>query len=748
MELLNAYKNLIRNFFVFWINLFIFFAYFFSVSQLFKTLFSPWKNLVFEKTEEGFSFLIWIESIFINLFSRLVGAIMRLTLLSFYFLLQFFLIIIFPFSLVYYLLISPLLLLIQRSLPDEKTKKLYLKKRFIENHLISETNLELVEKWFDQYYEQTKKKSLWEIKDLFNFPPLARDWSYGYTYYLNQFAEELTNPTYLKQLSPFFDRENEIQQIEKILTKSFEANILLLGEPGVGKHAVVDALASRIYYGNCHPKLAYHRILKLNMEQILAKFDDIKKREIFFESLLEEAKKAKNIIILIDNIERYLSSINQEFVDLSSIIEKFARSSEIQFVGITTPFNFERFIHPNERINRLFEKIYVQEVNKELALTILLNLVPYFEKKYSLFIPYETIKAIIEKSSFYFTEIPFPEKAINLLDEVCNYAQLKKMAKIDSKIVDLIIEQKAHVPTRLTPSLKEKLLNCASYLKENIFAQDEAVEQLALALQRAFILIGKRKKPLASFLFLGPTGVGKTETAKILSQYLFNSDNLLLRFDMSLYQSKSDINKLIGDITTNTPGLLSQQIRKNPYGVLLLDEIDKADQDLLNIFLTILDEGYFIDGFGKKVNCKNLIIIATSNAGADLIYERIKSEGLSFSWSVFQKRIIDYIIENHIFTPEFINRFDGLVVYQPLNYQVITLVAKKFLKKIVKNIFDAYQVKLKVSDQYLHNLIKNIYTPEFGARQMERIIKENIENKIANLILKGKIKQGEEIVLN
>lgn len=749
MRIGNFYKKLILNFFEFWSNLFIFLPYFFSVSQLLKTFFYPWKNLIIEKKEQGFSLTQWLEGHFTNLVSRIIGATMRFSLLAFYFLLQLVLIIFLPLSFFLLIIVSPFILILEIFKPEEIKEKLILKKRFIEDHLLKEENLPLVEDWFEKYYaDLTIRKKWWKLKNLLSYPPLARDWSYGYTYYLNQYSQDLTSAEYLNKLTPFFDREEEINLIEKTLSKSYESNIILIGDEGVGKHAVVDALASRIYSGTCHPKLAYHRILKLNMEKILSQYNDPKQREIFFENLMMEAYQAKNVIIFIDNIERYLSSSRLGFFDLSTIIEKFARRSELQFIGITTPFLFESFIQPNERINRLFAKIYVKEVDKNIAISILLNLVPSFERKYNTIIPYETVKTIIDKSAFFFTEIPFPEKAINLLDEICSYAQFKKIKKIKPEIVDLVISQKTHIPTTLTTNLKNKLLNCEQYLKQNIVFQDEAIKQLSSALQTAFLLFGKRKKPLATFLFLGPTGVGKTETAKLLANYFFDNDNALIRFDMSLYQSKNDIAKLIGDSTANIPGLLAQSVREKPYSILLLDEIEKANPELLNIFLTILDEGYFTDGSDKKVNCQNLIIIATSNAGADEIYKKIKNEGLNFSWSIFQKEILELIILKKIFTPEFINRFDGIIVFKPLNYLAIKSVAKKMIEKIAKDIFNTYHVKVKINEDYLDKLINEIYTPEFGARQMERIIRQNIESQVAQFILKNNIKEKNELLLS
>jgi ATP-dependent Clp protease ATP-binding subunit ClpC len=749
MKIGNFYKKLILNFFEFWSNIFIFLPYFFSVSQLLKTFFYPWKNLIIEKKEQGFSLSQWLERHFTNLISRVIGAIMRFSLLSFYFLLQLLMIIFLPLSFFLLLIFSPFLLILEMIKPDEIKEKIILKKRFIENHLLNEENLSLVEDWFEKYYtDLILKKKWWKLKNLLSYPPLARDWSYGYTYYLNQYSQDLTSPEYLNKLTPFFDREEEIDLIEETLSKSYESNIILIGEEGVGKHAVVDALASRIYSGTCHPKLAYHRILKLNMEKILSQHNDSKQREIFFENLMLEAYQAKNVMIFIDNIERYLSSSRLGFFDLSTIIEKFARHSELQFIGITTPFLFESFIQPNERINRLFSKIYVKEVDKNVAISILLNLVPSFEKKYSTVIPYETVKTIIDKSSFFFTEIPFPEKAINLLDEICSYAQFKKIKQILPETVDFVITQKTHIPTTLTTNLKNKLINCEQYLKQNIVLQDEAIKQLSTTLQTAFLLYGKRKKPLASFLFLGPTGVGKTETAKLLANYFFETDNALIRFDMSLYQSKNDITKLIGDSTANIPGLLTQSIKEKPYSVLLLDEIEKANPQLLNIFLTILDEGYFTDGTGKKVNCQNLIIIATSNAGANQIYKKIHDEGLNFSWTVFEKEILQFVISHKIFTPEFINRFDGVAVYKALNYRGIKYVAEKMLNKVLKDVYGIYGVRAKINSSYLDKLINEIYTPEFGARQMERIIRQNIESQIARYILTDRTDKKNELLLS
>ncbi len=731
------------------INIFIFLPYFFSVSALLKTLFEPWRNLVVKKTIVGFSFADLGNRLAFNLISRTIGAIMRFSIITFYFIFQTLLIIFLPFIALLFFLFSPLFYLLSLFQKTSQEKKEILKKSFIDTHLLNEENRSFVENWFEKYYQQNIEKICWwKLSNLFSYPPLARDWAVGYTPILDQYATDLATSIYLHHIKNIVNREKEIEEIEQILTKSIESNVIIVGEEGVGKHTIIDALAKKIYLGKTNIHLMYRRILKLNMEKILTEFIDQKQRENFFEDLLKEAEQAKNIILFIDNFDKYIVDY-QGKIDLSISLEKYAKSSLIQIIGVTTPFAYQRFIFPNEKINRIFNKVGVYEVTDKEAENILLDAIFAFEDHYKVSIPYETVKEVIEKSEFYLTYIPFPEKAVDLLDTACVYvrANLPNLPKITPTTINAVLTEKTHIPTTLTKQMKEKLLNLETLLFSRIIQQDEAVKKLSSALRRSFLLIGKRKKPLASFLFLGPTGVGKTETAKAITEVFFsNTPNLpnspnhsksLLRFDMSEFQSKYDIPKLIGD--NFNPGLLTKTIREQSYGVLLLDEIEKADKDLINIFLTILDEGYFIDGVGKRVDCKNLVIIATSNAGSDLLYSQISP--------MSPISLIDQLIKRGIFSPEFLNRFDGVIVYQSLIKQSLLTIAKKMIDKISKDIYSLYKVYLKVNDVSINQLIDTAYDPRFGARNLERVIRDEIEDKVAKIILEDKAKAGETISL-
>jgi len=736
---------IVKNYFEATFALILFFPYFFSLVPLLKTLFYPWKHIVIEKETRGFSFSEYFNRLLLNIISSLIGACMRLSLIVFCILFEIGYVASLPFiSILFICTILPIRLTLYLMRPTDEEIKEHKKITFLASHCLKKENNSMVTEWFDEIsIKQLRAKKWWDKKVLYSYPPLARDWAVGYTPTLDSYSEDLASLSYQSKTRHIVGRKNELSQMQEILSKSGEANIILVGEEGVGKRTVVDALARLIYEGQTGQQLAYKRILKLNMEKILTTYTDSKQREQFFENLLQEATRAERVILLIENIDRYCAS-GDGHIDLTSSLEKYGKQSAIQFIGITTPFFYQRYIISNEKMNRLFMRIDVKEITKDEALSTILHIIPQFEFKYNLIIPYETGRAVVEKSEFYITSIPFPEKAIELLDEVVAHVythKTKKNITILPESVDIVLSEKTHIPTSLTDAMRTKLLSLNHLLEERVLFQTEAISQLSAAIRRSFILLGKRKKPLATFLFLGPTGVGKTETAKALASIFFGNESYLTRFDMSLYQSKDDIKTLIGSIESGLPGLLTKAIREQPYAVFLLDELEKAHPDLINIFLTVIDEGYFTDGFGHHVDCKNLIIIGTSNAGAEYIYKQ----------DILPKQVnnefVDYLIKNKIYSPEFLNRFDGVVVYNPISDNTLLLLAKRMSVAVHDTIYSLYQIHIDVKDETLTAIIKRNYNPAFGARNLEHIITQEIEDKIATLLLEKKVEEGQTIVV-
>lgn len=744
-KLIQFYRQSLANFVEASTNFIFFLPYFFSVPSLLRTLFHPWKNLVSKEKTVGFSLNSWFGEVSFNAISRFLGLLMRLAIIFFYFLIQSLFILLTPIIFCLYFLLIPIFFLESLTQKSEEEKKELARLKFIGSHLLNQENYKVVAAWFEDYYNKFLHQTRWwKRSNLFSIPPLARDWAVGFTPTLDQYGQDLTSTAYQNKTLTIVDREKEIDEIERTLSKSQESSVVVVGEEGVGKHTIVVALAKRMYEGKTKSLLMYKRIIWLNMEKVLNQHTDLQKRENFFEELLAEAAQARNVIIFIDDIDRYITS-DRSNIDLTTSFEKFTKTNQLQILGITTPFLSEKYFLANQRLNRQFSKIEVKEVASSEAEKILLQLAFAFEDRYKITLPYETIKNAIQKSDFYITAIPFPEKAIDLLDSACvlaNQSHPESVRIVTPDFIDKVLSEKTHVPTTITENTKQKLVHLEQLLSTQIVHQQQAITKLSSALRRSFLLLGKRKKPLASFLFLGPTGVGKTETAKTVAKIFFGGETYLIRFDMSNFQSTDDIPKLIGSLDSGNPGLLAKAIRESPYGVLLLDEIEKANKDLINIFLTVLDEGYFTDGFGQRVDCKNLVIIATSNAGSELFFTHPQGVQAQNSHA---EGVVDYLVEEKIFAPEFLNRFDAVISYNPLDAESAKQIALKMIKVISHDIFNLHKVKIEVSDDYLSELISKGYDVKFGARNLERLIRDEIEDKIAKIVLEGKAKEGETI---
>ncbi len=715
------------------INLMLFLPYYFSVQRLLRTLLAPWK-LTGVKDISKMNIAQFSSYIGENFSSRLVGFMVRTSILIAYIFIQAGFMLSIPFIYVVATGIIPVRYIFYLLTPSETEKKKELFQQFAMRHLADQSKHQKVVEWFDMYYTAFVQKPWWSMERLLKNPPIGRDLTFGYTPTLDAFSTDLT--VQQPHQPHLIGRKAEIEHIQSILIKETSPNVLLSGDIGTGKHAIVEALSQAIYHGGVHKKLAYKRVLHMDIEKILATAHDFIAREAIIAKIFEEAVAAQNIIIYIPQIERYVDSLNGH-IDLSHVIARFATSKHIQFIATTTPSMFQTYIYPSKSIAGVFEKIDIPEVTPEQTKLILMDVSPLKELEYSIPITYDALEEIVRLSEAFSSTTPQPEASLKLLDQAFSYVQAHPETQaINGHIIRSIIEQKTHIPTELTPQLTEKIRNLESQLKQRVLFQDEAIHTLTSSIRKAWLSLSQRHKPLATVLFLGPTGVGKTETAKAVTDAFFGSQTSLLRFDMATYQSQDDIDKLIGSLETHDPGELTEAVRKQPYGTLLLDELEKAHPKLLNIFLPLLDEGYFVDGSGERVDCTHLIVIATSNAGADFIYERMTSGSQTQTPS---QPLIDHLISTRIFAPEFLNRFDGIVVFKPLLKADMIVIAQRMLQSISKSMFDQHKATVSFSPQFTANLVETHYDPRFGARNLQRIIQNSVEDVLAQKILDGSL---------
>ena len=631
---------------------------------------------------------------------------------------------------------------------------LIFKKILIDSNLKVE-DIENLTWWLEDLEEKIEeRKRFWEWKNLIKRGTLAKEWTAGYTITLDKFSIDLSEVVRKQDFPEIIGHQKEIEAMERILARREINNALIVGESGSGRKSMIYALAEKSVLGESLPEVNYKRVVQLDLPSLLAQTETTEETEGILDTIFRETISAGNIILVIDELQNFVGGIARPgVIDISGVLGSYLHLPQFQIVGITTFDGLHRYIEQNPSILALFEKVEVVEISERETLQLLEDLALRLEAKYKRLVSYPTLREIINYCSKYIPAIPFPEKAMDLLDEVIIHVSQSKEKVVLPEHVAKVVSEKTQIPVgEIEIKEREILLNLENLIHQRIINQEEAVKEVSAALRRARAEITVAKRPMGSFLFLGPTGVGKTETSKALAEIYFGLPSQILpsktwegekekmiRLDMSEFQAIEDIPRLLG--APGQEGLLTTPVRENPFSLILLDEIEKAHPNILNLFLQVLDEGHLTDGLGRKVDFKNTIIIATSNAGYQIILEAIEQK---IEWSGVKEKLLDYLFEKGIFRPEFINRFDAVVVFKPLSKENLLDIVELLLQKLKKNLAQK-DIDFIITPALKAKITELGYDPTFGARQMRRVIQDKVENALASALLSGELKRGNRV---
>ena len=634
---------------------------------------------------------------------------------------------------------------------------------------------------------------------------------------LNQFGVDITEKAEQGKFDDVIGRKNEIERIIEILSRRTKNNPCLVGKPGVGKTAIIEGLAEKIINGEVTENLIEKRIINMDISGLVA---GAKYRGDFEERLkkvLNEVKKAENIILFIDEIHTIVGAGAAEgAIDAANILKPLLARGEIQLIGATTTEEYKQYIEKDAALERRFSVVNIEEPSEEESIEILLGVRDKYEAHHNVQITESAIKAAVKLSNRYISDRFLPDKAIDLIDETAAQANIKssvipeqikqikeqievvskekeeaiynqefekaanirdkerklkrelelimskrneknnqKITKITEEDIAEVLSRWTGIPTkRITESENERLKNLKEELHKRIIGQNEAVEAVAKSIIRSRLGINDLNRPIGSFLFLGPTGVGKTELSKALAEILFENEKAIIKLDMSEYMEAHSISKIIGSppgyIGYETGGQLTEKIRKKPYSVILFDEIEKAHPDVMNILLQILEDGKLTDSQGREVNFKNTIIIMTSNIGAKYItnnktlgFTEDKNENKK-EYEESSKEVIKELKRE--LRPEFINRIDDIMVFHKLSDEELKNIAKIMIENLEKKLKEQQYI-VKINPRAIEKIINNISEEDkkYGARPVRRTIKNIVEDKISEEIINGKIKKNKMI---
>ncbi|MDD4409269.1 MAG: AAA family ATPase [Candidatus Pacebacteria bacterium] len=582
----------------------------------------------------------------------------------------------------------------------------------------------------------------WEYDNLIRTGSVGGDWAAGWTPTLDRYSVQWTSIVGGRGYEEIVGYKEEVEMLEDALAKKGSKNALIVGEIGSGRKNIVHSVIKKSFSQQSFPEINNKKFIEIDLISLTSSLDSVEKAESAITACFNEAIRAGNIILIINNLQEFIDVQKAGVIDISGILLPYLNNSRLQLICITTYGGLHQKLEGKPGILQAFTKIEIKGMTEQDTLLLLESKSMQMESEYKKFISYQALKEIIIMTGRYIST-PLPEKATSLLEDVFSFYSNKEDYVIDAKVVDDVLTKKIEIPVgALDVKEKNLLLEMENELHTRVVGQHDAIKDISAALRRARSGVQTRKGPMGSFLFLGPTGVGKTETAKALADIYFGSEEKLIRLDMSEFQRVEDIPRLMGSETQE--GILTTKVRETPFSLVLLDEIEKAYPDILNLFLQVLDEGYLNDNYGQKVSFLNTIVIATSNAGYQIILESVKN---GKGGEEIKEELLNNIFEKGLFRPEFINRFDSTVVFRSLTEEELLQIAGLQLEKLKKRLAEK-EIKFIVSDELKRRIVELSYNPSFGAREMKRVIQDKVEDSLAQAFLADKIQNGATIEID
>ncbi len=536
------------------------------------------------------------------------------------------------------------------------------------------------------------------------------------------------------------ERDNELRKIFDTVEKG-QNGVILVGPQGVGKATVIGGLAQKMVLEEVPKSFQDKRLLEVDLAHLIGGLSPAEAEERLL-NVINEVARARNIILYFKDIEKIvgISQGSESSMDLAGILADAVSRGLIFCLCSVTDENYLKYIEKT-LLGSLLARIDIKEPDVNTAIRMVEGKINQTENQYGVYFSYNALAEVVTLTDRYLHDKYLPGKAISVLESVAVIAARKESKIVEKDDIAQVITELTHIPvTKLTESESEKLLNLEDQLHERVIGQEEAVKMISAALRRARVELRESKRPIANFLFLGPTGVGKTELAKTVAAVYFGKDDYMIRIDMSEYQNSDAVNKMIGS-PEGVTGYLTEAVRKMPFSLILLDEIEKAHPDILNLFLQVMDDGRLTDGQGKTIDFTNSIIIATSNVGSVLIQESMRSNG---DMEALKETLINTELVKAM-RPELINRFDGVIIFKPLDNQSVIAITNLMVEKI-KKMIEAKGYYFQISEQGINQLATLGFHPEFGARPLRRVIQEKLEDAIATKLLEGGVSRRDTIV--